>query len=155
MPPPEHRYEVEIELGDGRLFPYTCVLEFADPSYDSRTGTFTERAVVPNPDLLLRPGMFLTALLKGATRPGAIAVPQRAVQKSPEGHIVWLVNAEGLAERRPVIVSDWIGDDWIIEQGLQGGETLIVEGFQRLGPGLPVKPVPLGAGAEARPPAAR
>jgi membrane fusion protein, multidrug efflux system len=155
VPPPEDRYEVEIVLGNGRVFPHTGLLDFADPSYDSRTGTFTVRAVVANPDLLLRPGMFVTALLKGATRPGAIAVPQRAVQKSPEGHIVWLVNAEGAAERRPVIVGDWIGDDWIIEQGLRGGETLIVEGFQRLGPGLPVKPLPLGAGAEAQPPAAR
>jgi membrane fusion protein (multidrug efflux system) len=155
VPPQEDRYEVEIVLGDGRVFPYTGVLDFADPSYDSRTGTFTVRAVVPNPDLLLRPGMFVTALLKGATRPDAIAVPQRAVQKSPEGHVVWLVNDEGAAERRPVIVGDWIGDDWIIEQGLRGGETLVVEGFQRLGPGLPVKPVPLGAGTEAQPQAAR
>jgi len=155
VPPPEDRYEVEIVLGNGRVFPHTGELDFADPSYDSRTGTFTVRAVVPNPDLLLRPGMFVTALLKGATRPDAIAVPQRAVQKSPEGHVVWLVNDEGVAERRPVIVGDWIGDDWIIEQGLRGGETLIVEGFQRLGPGLPVKPVPLGAGTEAQPPAAR
>ena len=153
VPPPEDRYEVEIVLGDGRVFAHTGALDFADPSYDRRTGTFTVRAVVPNPDLLLRPGMFVTALLKGATRPDAIAVPQRAVQKSPEGHIVWLVNAQGTAEPRPVIVGDWIGEDWIIEHGLRGGETLIVDGFQRLGPGLPVKPVP--AGAEAQPPAAR
>lgn len=155
VPPPENRYEVEIVLGDGRVFPHTGVLDFADPSYDSRTGTFTVRAVVPNPDLVLRPGMFVTVLLKGATRPDAIAVPQRAVQKSPEGHMVWLVSDEGTAEPRPVIVGDWIGDDWIIEQGLRGGETLVVEGFQRLGPGLPVKPMPVGAGAEAQPAAAR
>jgi multidrug efflux pump subunit AcrB len=148
--PPEDRYEVEIVLGNGRVFPHTGELDFADPSYDERTGTFTVRAVVPNPDLLLRPGMFVTALLKGATRPGAIVVPQRAVQKSPEGHIVWLVNARARPSRRPVIAGDWIGDEWIIEQGLQGGETLIVEGFQRLGPGAPVKPVPLGAAADAQ-----
>ena len=144
--PPDDRYVVELLLGDGRVFPHTGALDFADPSYDRRTGTFTVRATVPNPDLLLRPGMFVTALLKGATRPGAIAVPQRAVQKSSDGHIVWLVNAQGAAEQRPVIAGDWIGDEWVIEQGLQGGETLIVDGFQRLGPGAPVKPVTAGAG---------
>jgi membrane fusion protein, multidrug efflux system len=68
------------------------------------------------------------------------------VQKSSEGHIVWLVNAQGAAEPRPVIAGDWIGDEWIIEQGLQGGETLIVDGFQRLGPGAPVKAVPARRG---------
>lgn len=146
VPPPEDRYEVEILLSDGRVFPHTGELDFAAPSYDRRTGTFTVRAAVPNPDLTLRPGMFVTALLKGATRPGAIAVPQRAVVKSPDGHVVWLVNAQQMAELRPVVAGDWVGDEWIIEQGLQGDEVLIVDGFQRLAPGAPVKPVPAGSG---------
>jgi membrane fusion protein, multidrug efflux system len=151
VPPPEEQYEVEIVLGDGRVFPHKGELNFADPSYDLRTGTFNVRADVPNPDLLLRPGMFVTALLKGATRPGAIVVPQRAVQKSPNGHIVWLVNDQGMAEPRPVTPGDWLGDEWIIEQGLAGGETLVVEGFQRLAPGAPVKPVALEPAAAATP----
>jgi membrane fusion protein, multidrug efflux system len=155
VPPPEERYEVEIVLGDGRVFPHKGELSFADPSYDRRTGTFTVRAEVPNPDLLLRPGMFVTALLRGATRPGAIAVPQRAVQKSPNGHIVWLVNGQGIAEARPVTPGDWFGDDWIIEQGLTGGETLVVDGFQRLAPGAPVKPVAVETASEATTSAAR
>jgi len=144
--PPEDRYVVEILLSDGRVFPHTGELDFADPSYDRRTGTFTVRAAVPNPDLTLRPGMFVTALLKGATRPGAVVVPQRAVMKSSDGHVVWLVNAQQMAELRPVVAGDWVGDEWIIEQGLQGDETLIVDGFQRLAPGAPVKPVPAGPG---------
>ena len=140
--PPEDRYAVEILLSDGRVFPHTGELDFADPSYDRRTGTFTVRAAVPNPDLTLRPGMFVTAILKGATRPDAIVVPQRAVLKSPDGHIVWLVNAQGVAEVRPVVVGDWVGADWLVEQGLRGDETLIVDGFQRLAPGVPVQAVP-------------
>ena len=147
VPPPDDRYTVEIVLGDGRVFPHTGELDFADPSYDLRTGTFTVRAAVANPDLELRPGMFVTARLKGATRPGAIVVPQRAVQKSSDGHVVWLVNDQQAAESRPVVAANWVGDDWLIEQGLQGGETLIVDGFQRLAPGMPVKPVPAAAGA--------
>jgi membrane fusion protein (multidrug efflux system) len=140
--PESDRYTVEVVLSGGRVFPYEGELDFADPSYDRRTGTFTVRAVVPNPDLELRPGMFVRARLKGAQRPNAIVVPQRAVQQSADGHVVWLVNAQGVAEIRPVVVGDWIGADWLIEQGLSGGETLITDGFQRLAPGVPVQAVP-------------
>jgi membrane fusion protein (multidrug efflux system) len=142
VPPEEDRYQVEVVLHGGRVFPHQGELNFADPSYDRRTGTFTVRAEVPNPDLTLRPGMFVTARLKGAQRPNAIVVPQRAVQKSAEGHVVWVVNAEGLAEARPVFVGDWVGEDWLIERGLRDGETVITDGFQRLAPGVPVNPVP-------------
>src|SRR6056297_875044 len=126
--PPEDRYVVELLLSDGRVFPHTGELDFADPSYDRRTGTFTVRAAVPNPDLTLRPGMFVTAILKGATRPDAVVVPQKAVMKSSDGHLVWLVNAQQMAELRPVVAGDWVGDEWIIEQGLQGDELVIVDG---------------------------
>jgi membrane fusion protein, multidrug efflux system len=139
VPPPDGRYEVEIVLPGGEVFPHVGTLQFADPSFDRRTGTFSVRASVPNPDLALRPGMFVTAILKGATRPNAIAVPQRAVQKSPAGHVVWLVNGEGIVEQRAVTVGDWIGDDWLIERGLGGGENLVIEGSQRLAAGAPVR----------------
>lgn len=140
--PEDDRYQVEVVLPGGRVFAHEGELDFADPSYDRRTGTFTVRAVVPNPDLELRPGMFVTARLKGAQRPNAVVVPQRAVQKSADGHVVWLVNDQGAAELRPVVAGDWVGDDWLIEQGLKGGETLITDGFQRLAPGAPVQSVP-------------
>jgi len=142
VPPEDDRYQVEVVLPGGRLFPHEGELDFADPSYDRRTGTFTVRAVVPNPDQELRPGMFVTARLKGAQRPDAVVVPQRAVQKSADGHVVWLVNDQGVAEIRPVVAGDWVGEDWVIEQGLTGGETLITDGLQRLAPGVPVNPVP-------------
>lgn len=147
VPPADELYQVEVVLPDGRVHPHLGQLDFADPSFDRRTGTFSVRAVVPNPEFELRPGMFVTARLKGAIRPQAVVIPQRAVQKSTEGHIVWLVNAQGAAEARPVVVGDWVGEDWLIEEGLSGGETLVVDGFQRLGPGVPVKPVPASAGA--------
>lgn len=149
LPPAAERYSVEVVLPGGRIFPHEGELDFADPSYDRRTGTFTVRASVPNPDLELRPGMFVTARLKGAQRPDSILVPQRAVQKAADGHIVWLVNTQGAAELRHVVAGDWLGEDWIIEQGLSGGETLITDGFQRLAPGLPVKPVPALSDAAA------
>ena len=149
VPPEGNRYQVEVVMSDGEVYPELGLVDFADPTLDQRTGTFMVRSVVPNPDATIMPGMFVTARLIGATRPNAIVVPQKAVQQSPNGHIVWLVKDKGVAEARPVVTGDWIGEDWIIEQGLSGGETLIVEGFQRLGPGAPVKPVPAGAGAPA------
>jgi membrane fusion protein (multidrug efflux system) len=98
--------------------------------------------VVPNPDYELRPGMFVTAKLLGGRRPNALVVPQVAVQQTSQGQIVWLANDDGTAEARSVKPGDWIGEGWVIESGLKGGESVIVEGFQRLRPGAPVKPVP-------------
>ena len=141
-PPADNKYVFEIELADGTVFPHRGSLDFLDPTFDSETGTFTVRAVVPNPDYTLRPGMFVTAKLLGGKRPNALVVPQVAVQQTSQGQIVWLVSDDGTAEARPVKTGDWIDDGWVIESGLKGGESVIVEGFQRLRPGAPVKPVP-------------
>ena len=74
-------------------------------------------------------------------------VPQRAVQETSNGHVVYLATPDGKAEIRPVIVGDWIGNDWVIKQGLKAGEQVIVEGFQRIRPGAPVKAVAATAAA--------
>ena len=137
---PKHdAYEVEIELSDGSLYPYKGKLSFADPSFSDETGTFLVRAVIANPKSVLRPGMFVKAYLEGAVHPNALVVPQKAVQQTSKGHIVYVVNDKEQAELRPVLVGDWIGEDWIITQGLDAGDRVIVEGFQRLAPGAPVK----------------
>ncbi|HET9701052.1 MAG TPA: efflux RND transporter periplasmic adaptor subunit [Burkholderiales bacterium] len=149
--PPDTQYVVEALLPDGRLFPHKGRLDFADPSFNQQTGTFMVRASLPNPKSELRPGMFVTLRLLGAQRPNAILVPQKAVQQSANGHMVWLVNKEGLAEPRPVVVGEWVGQEWVIEQGLSAGEKLVVEGFQKLAPGAPVKPVDAAAAAQTAP----
>jgi membrane fusion protein (multidrug efflux system) len=137
---PKHdAYVVEIELSDGSLYPHKGKLSFADPSFSTETGTFLVRAVIANPKSVLRPGMFVQAYLKGAVHPNAIVVPQKAVQQTSKGHVVYVVNDNDQAELRPVLVGDWIGNDWIITQGLEAGDRVIVEGFQRLAPGAPVK----------------
>ncbi len=133
---------VEIELVDGSTFPYTGRITFADPSYNSQTGTFLIRASVDNPGGVLRPNQYVRTRLKGAVRPNAIVVPQRAVQQGAKGHFVWLVNKENQAELRPVTVGDWEGDDWFIAQGLSSGDVVVVDGALRLGPGTPVKATP-------------
>ncbi len=137
--PPNHEYQVELELSKGDHYPYSGKLSFVDPSFNTDTGTFLVRAELPNPESKLQPGMFVEATVTGATRPNALVVPQRAVQQTSNGHVVFVVSAQGTAEVRPVIVGNWVGHDWIIESGLNAGEQVITDGFQRLAPGMPVK----------------
>jgi membrane fusion protein (multidrug efflux system) len=93
--------------------------------------------------------MFVTVSVLGITRPNAVLVPQKAVQQATNGHMVWLVGKDNTAEARPVVTGDWVGDEWVIEKGLSGGETLIVDGFRTLRPGAPVEPGPTGAAPAA------
>jgi membrane fusion protein (multidrug efflux system) len=154
-PPRDRNFVVEIIQIDGSTFPHTGRITFVDPSFNPQTGTFLLRVTVPNPDSVLRPNQYVRVRVKGSTRPNAIAVPQRAVQQGAKGHFLWLVNAAGKAELRPVAVGDWYGDSWIIKQGLAAGDQVIVDGSLRLGPDAPVKATPYVAksgSAEAAPP---
>ena len=137
--PEGNQFVVEIELVDGTLFPYKGRITFADPSYNSQTGTFLIRASVDNPKGVLRPNQYVRTRLQGAIRPNAILVPQRAVQQGAKGHFVWVVNKDGKAELRPVVVGDWYGDSWFIAQGLAAGDQVVVDGALRLAPDAPVK----------------
>lgn len=141
IPPPNHEYTVEVFSSDGSPYPHIGKMSFVDPTFNSETGTFLVKAELANPDSLLRPGMFVKAVLQGAERPNALTVPQRAVQQTSNGHVLWLVNSEGNAEIRPVIVGAWVEEDWVIEEGLLPGEMVITDGFMRLAPGIPVKVV--------------
>jgi len=140
--PQAQAFEAEIVMVDGTLFPFTGRITFTDPSFNPQTGTFLVRISVPNPQGLLRPNQYVRVRIKGASRPNAILVPQRAVQQGARGHFVWVVGQDGKAQMRPVEVGDWIGDDWVISQGLAAGDVVIVEGTLRLQPGAPVKASP-------------
>lgn len=137
--PKHHRYTVALELSDGARYPLPGVVNFAEPTFSKETGTYLVRAEIPNPKAVLRPGMFVKAWLKGATRPNALVVPQRAVQQTSNGQIVFVANDQGLAEARPVVAGEWLDNDWIINQGLKAGDKVIVDGFMKLAPGAPVK----------------
>ena len=122
--PADLQMTVEIEQVDGSLYPHTGRITFADPSYNPQTGTFLLRAAVDNPKGVLRPNQFVRARLRGAVRPNAILVPQRAVQQGGQGHFAWVVNKDGKAERRPVVVGDWYGDNWFINEGQIAADNL-------------------------------
>jgi membrane fusion protein (multidrug efflux system) len=141
IPPIDQNYVIEIELSDGSRYPHTGKLNFVSSVFSQETGTFLVRAELPNPEGVLRPGMFVKARVKGAMHPDALVVPQKAVQQTSNGHVVFIVSSSETAEVRPVIVGEWVGSDWVINQGLKAGEQVIVDGFQRLRPETPVKVV--------------
>lgn len=131
--------EVEIILADGTRFPHKGRINFYEPSYSTDTGTFLVRTVLPNPQGILKPGQFVRVKPLDAIRPKAIVVPQRAVQQGASGHFVWVVNKERKAENRPVVVGDWVGQDWFISEGLNSGDQVVVDGGLTLRPGQLVK----------------
>ena len=145
IPPPEGSYEVEIINADGSVFPRKGRITFTAPLYNAQTGTFLIRVTLDNPNGTLRPNQYVKARVHGALRPNAILVPQRAVQQGGKGHFVWVVGKDGKAESRPVVVGDWNGDSWIINEGLQAGEQVVVDGGLGLQPGLAVTAKPLAA----------
>lgn len=144
--PKEGDYEVELVMPDGKTYPNRGRINFADPSFSQDTGSFLVRAVVPNPAKDLRPGMFVTANVRGAMRPKAIVVPQLAVQQGPNGHLVYVIKQDGTAEIRPVVVGDYQGEkDIVIAAGLKPGDRVVTDGVLKVVPGKPVQIVAPGA----------
>jgi membrane fusion protein (multidrug efflux system) len=131
-----------VFLPDGTEYDRLGKLDFTESRVDPNTGTISLRAVMPNPGRSLLPGMFVRVEFISAKRPDTILVPQQAVIKTPTGHVCWVVDKDGRAARRDLVVGAWLKDDWIVEKGLGAGETVVVEGHQRLQPGAPVKAVP-------------
>jgi membrane fusion protein (multidrug efflux system) len=137
--PGSHDFEVEVVLADGTVFPKRGRINFAEPSFNSETGTFLVRTELPNPNGQLRPGQFVRARVYGASRPQAVQLPQRAVQQGSKGHYVWVIGTDGKARQRLVEVGDWNGDDWFISDGLKAGERVIVDGAGRVTPTAPLR----------------
>ena len=132
-------FEVSVRLSDGTVYPKTGKLNFSDVRVNPATGTREARGELPNPDGRLRPGEFVRVILKGAARPKAVTVPQRAVLEGPQGKFVYVVDEKGTAQPRPVEAGEWTGKDWIVTGGVQAGDKVIVEGLMKLGPGAPVR----------------
>jgi len=132
-------FQVELRFADGSVHPHAGKLDFSDVRISTQTGTREARAEVPNPGGAVRPGQFVRVVLKGAVRPNAVLVPQRAVQEGPQGKFVYVVDEKGTAQPRPVQAGDWAGNAWLITEGLKGGERVITDGVMKIGPGAPVK----------------
>jgi len=138
--PKDGNFEVRLRRADGSLYARAGKLNFSDVRVSPATGTREARAELPNPGGVLRPGEFVRVILKGAERPNAITVPQRAVLEGPQGKFVYVVDEKGTAQPRPVEAGEWAGADaWIITRGVNPGDKVIVDGVMRLGPGAPVR----------------
>ncbi len=151
------RGAIELLLADGSLYPHPGKFDFADRAINPQTGTLTLRASFPNPELLLRPGMTGRVRIVYDVADAAIVIPQKAVTELLGRQFVAVVGADGKVEQRSVKTGDRIGEDWLIEQGLKPGETVVVEGVQKARPGATVRSVPVGtpsAAATAAPAAA-
>ena len=132
--------KVRLLLEDGSVYPTPGELQFKDITVDPSTGSVTVRALFPNPDGVLLPGMFVRARIEEGVREGAILVPQAGVTHDPQGNATALVvGAEGQVEVRKLQVAGTQGDQWIVAGGLEDGERVIVGGLQRAQPGTTVQ----------------
>jgi membrane fusion protein (multidrug efflux system) len=133
---------VTLLLEDGSTYAQQGRLQFADVTVDPGTGSYALRVLVPNPDGLLLPGMYVRAQVDMGQRPQGILAPQQAITRDPKGQAVaMVVNAEGVVEARVLGASRTLGDQWLVDEGLQAGERVIVEGLQKVRPGMQVRVV--------------
>jgi membrane fusion protein, multidrug efflux system len=135
------REQLQLFLSDDKPLPQKGRVAFVDRAVDGKTGTIGVRAEFPNPDQLIRPGQF--ARVRGVIerRPNAILVPQLAVQEQQGAKTVLVVEAGDKVGLRPIKVDERVGDFYIVTEGLKVGERVIVDGVQRVRPGVQVKPV--------------
>jgi len=133
---------VQVLLEDGSVYGQTGKLLFSDLSVDPTSGQITLRAEVPNPTGFLLPGMYVRVRLEQAETQNGILVPQQAVTRGTTGDSVMVVAADGKVAPRPVKIGSAIDGQWLVLEGLSAGETVMVDGFQKLRPNSPVKPVP-------------
>ena len=131
---------MELVTSDGIKFPEAGTLEFSDVTVDQTTGSITLRAIFPNPNHTLLPGMFVRANLEEGTNPTALLVPQQGVTRTPRGDAsVLVVGAEDKVETRNITATQAIGDKWLVTKGLKDGDRVIVTGLQKVRPGAQVK----------------
>jgi membrane fusion protein (multidrug efflux system) len=129
---------VHIEFGDGQRYPEVGKIDFASVGLDPETGTLRLRAVVANPERRLLPGQFVRVIVTGISLPDAIVVPHEAVMQGPQGQFVYIVDSQGNAEIRPVVLGREVKDGWIVQSGLRDGDRLVSEGIIKVRPGAPV-----------------
>ena len=141
---------VQLLMENGQPYSEKGTLQFSDVTVDESTGSITLRAVFPNPQHMLLPGMFVRARIDEGVRPDAILVPQQGVTRTPRGDAtVLVVNEKNQVESRTVVAPQAIGDRWLITEGLKNGDRVIVSGLQKARPGATVVATPDSAANKA------
>ncbi len=132
--------DIELLLADGSTYAHTGYINAADRQVDSKTGTIQLSGLFPNPKRILRPGMFVRVRALIEVKPKTLLVPQRAVMELQDKHLVAVVGADNKVSMRPVKVGEQTDSEWVIKEGLQAGERVIVEGIQKVHQGGTVAP---------------
>ncbi|TNH45286.1 efflux RND transporter periplasmic adaptor subunit [Photorhabdus luminescens] len=136
----DNKAKVHLIMENGKNYSETGYLEFSDITVDETTGSITIRAIFPNPNEELLPGMFVRAKLEEGIRRDSILVPQQGVTRTPRGEAtVMVVGANEKVEPRIITANQAIGDKWLVTSGLKAGDRVIVTGLQKIKPGIPVK----------------
>lgn len=132
--------KIDLVTNDGIKYPQAGTLEFSDVTVDQTTGSITLRAVFPNPNHTLLPGMFVRARLEEGVNPTALLVPQQGVTRTPRGEAsVLVIGADDKVETRMITAAQAIGDKWLVTKGLKEGDRVIISGLQKIKPGVQVK----------------
>lgn len=143
--------KAKLILEDGTTYPLEGKLQFRDVTVDPATGAITLRMVFPNPKRILLPGMFVRAVIEEGISDQAILAMQQGVTRDLKGNpIAMVLNASNQVEQRVLTVDRTIGNKWLVTSGLQPGDRLIVEGLQKIRPGITVKAVPFQASAAGK-----
>ena len=130
---------ITITLADNTVYPYKGYVDFAEPQVDPQTGTFSVRAEMPNPKQVLLPGQFTKVKLLLDVREGAIVVPMKAVTIEKGGAYIYTMRKDDTVEKRFIELGPEVGNNVVVERGLAVGETIVVEGFHKLTPGMKVR----------------
>lgn len=131
---------VELMLENGKPYRYTGTLEFSDPAVDETTGSVTLRAVFPNPEGEILPGMYVTALLDEGSQQNVLMVPQQGITHNAQGKATALIlDQENVVQLREINAVKAVGNQWLVTTGLHPGDRVIVSGLQRIRPGIKAK----------------
>ncbi|MCF7518044.1 MULTISPECIES: efflux RND transporter periplasmic adaptor subunit [Pseudoalteromonas] len=135
--------KVELKMEDGTTYAHKGTLKFSEVTVDPSTGSVTLRAEFPNPEKLLLPGMYVRAVVVEGVKNDAILAPQRGVSRNTKGEpTAMVVSKDNKVEPRILKTDRTVGANWLVTEGLQSGDKLIVEGLQKIRPGAPVNPMP-------------
>jgi membrane fusion protein (multidrug efflux system) len=143
----KNKRKVRLFMDDGSEYSLKGDLQFLDVTVDPTTGSVILRIVFPNPKGVLMPGMFVRTFVQEGIHKNAILVPQQAVSRDPKGNpLTLIVDKDGKVQLRPLTLDRAIGDAWLVSSGLAQGDRVIVEGMQKVQPGISVKAVPFETG---------
>jgi membrane fusion protein, multidrug efflux system len=146
---PDQAPPFRIRLADGSDYALPGRLNFVDAALDQKSGTLQVRISLPNPERLLRPGLFVRVIVPAFENPSAIRVPQKAIQELQGQKSVYVVTDGDKAQERSIVASHQVDNDWVVESGLAAGERIIVDGIGKVRPGAQVRPVLAAAASPA------